>query len=64
MKRSLKKMRETVLYLVAEVNDYWGNRKKIIEILRYLNYLDHMLHWEVDAEASQTLADAIENFNA
>jgi len=32
-----KKMRETVLYLVAEVNDYWGNRKKIIEILRYLN---------------------------
>jgi len=37
MKRSLKKMRVTVLYLVAEVNDYWGNRKKIIEILCYLN---------------------------
>ena len=60
-------MRETVLYLVAEVNDYWGNRKKIIEILRYLNYLahiDYMLHWDVDAEAAQTLAGAIENFNA
>jgi len=59
--------REGVNYLVAEVTDYWGNRKKIMEILRYLNclaHIDHMLHWEVDAEAAQTLAGAIENFNA
>jgi adenine-specific DNA methylase len=59
--------KEGVNYLVAEVTDYWGNRKKIIEILRYLNrlaHIDHMLHWEVDAEAAQTLAGAIENFNA
>jgi len=59
--------REGVVYLVAEVTDYWGNRKKIMEILRYLNclaHIDHMLHWEVDAEAAQTLAGAIENFNA
>jgi hypothetical protein len=59
--------REGVNYLVAEVTDYWGNRKKIMEILRYLNRLahtDHMPHWEVDAEAAQTLAGAIENFNA
>jgi len=59
--------REGVVYLVAEVTDYWGNRKKIMEILRYLNclaHIDHMLHWDVDAEAAQTLAGAIENFNA
>ena len=59
--------REGVNYLVAEVTDYWGNRKKIIEVLRYLNrlaHIDHMPHWEVDAEAAQTLAGAIENYNA
>jgi len=55
------------VYLVAKVTDYWGNRKKIMDILRYLNRLahsHHMLHWEVDAGAAQTLAGAIENFNA
>jgi putative DNA methylase len=59
--------REGVNYLRTEVSDFWGNRKKIIEILRYLNrlaHIDHMPHWEVDAEAAQTLAGAIENFNA
>lgn len=59
--------KEGVNYLAAEVTDYWGNRKKIMEILRYLNRLghtDHMPHWEVDAEAAHTLAGAIENFNA
>jgi len=59
--------REGVNYLRTEISDFWGNRKKIIEILRYLNrlaHIDHMPHWEVDAEAAQTLAGAIENFNA
>lgn len=59
--------REGVNYLRTKVADFWGNRKKIIEILRYLNrlaHIDHMSHWEVDAEAAQTLAGAIENFNA
>jgi putative DNA methylase len=59
--------REGVNYLAAEATDYWGNRKKIMEILRYLNRLahtDHMPHWEIDAEAAHTLAGAIENFNA
>ncbi len=59
--------REGVNYLVAEVSDFWGNRKKIIEILRYLNrlaHIDHMPHWETDAEAAQTLAGAIENYHA
>ncbi|MGZ8227695.1 MAG: hypothetical protein ACXWT3_13825 [Methylococcaceae bacterium] len=59
--------KEGVNYLTAEITDYWGNRKKIMEILRYLNrlaHIDHMPHWEVDAEAAQTLAGAIENFNA
>jgi hypothetical protein len=57
---------EGINYLKTEV-DFWGNRKKIIEILRYLNklaHIDHMQHWAVDAEAAQTLAGAIENFNA
>jgi putative DNA methylase len=59
--------REGVNYLKTEVTDFWGNRKKIMEILHYLNrlaHIDHMPHWEVDAEAAQTLAGAIENFNA
>jgi adenine-specific DNA methylase len=59
--------REGVNYLKVEVSDFWGNRKKIIEILRYLNrlsHIDHMTHWEVDAEAAQTLAGALENVNA
>jgi len=59
--------KEGINYLTAEVTGYWGNRKKIMEILRYLNrlaHIDHMPHWEVDAEAAQTLAGAIENFNA
>jgi adenine-specific DNA methylase len=59
--------REGVNYLVAEVSDFWGNRKKIIEILRYLHrlaHIDHMPHWETDAEAAQTLAGAIENYHA
>ncbi|MDT4292343.1 anti-phage-associated DUF1156 domain-containing protein [Methylomonas sp. MO1] len=59
--------REGVNYLVAEVSDFWGNRKKIIEILRYLQrlaHIDHMPHWETDAEAAQTLAGAIENYHA
>ena len=59
--------REGVNYLNTELSDFWGNKKKIIEILRYVNRLahtDHMPHWEADAEAAQTLAGAIENFNA
>jgi hypothetical protein len=59
--------REGVNYLTTEVTDFWGNRKKIMEILHYLNrlaHIDHMPHWEVDAEVAQTLAGAIENFNA
>lgn len=59
---------EGVNYLRTEVgNEFWNNRKKIIEILRYLNrlaHIDHMTHWEVDAEAAQTLAGALDNVNA
>ena len=59
--------REGVNYLNAELTDFWGNRKKIMEILQYLNrlaHIGHMPHWETDAVAAQTLAGAIENFNA
>ena len=63
---SKENAQEGINYLKAEV-DFWGNRKKIIEILRYLNklaHIDHMQHWAVDAEAAQTLAGAIDNVNA
>jgi hypothetical protein len=63
---SKENAQEGINYLKDEI-DFWGNRKKIIEILRYLNklaHIDHMQHWAVDAEAAQTLAGAIENFNA
>lgn len=63
---SKENAQEGINYLKDEV-DFWGNRKKIIEILRYLNklaHIDHMQHWAVDAEAAQTLAGAIDNVNA
>jgi adenine-specific DNA methylase len=63
---SKENAQEGINYLKTEV-DFWGNRKKIIEILRYLNklaHIDHMQHWAVDAEAAQTLAGAIDNVNA
>jgi putative DNA methylase len=60
--------REGINYLRTKVSDFWGNRKKIIEILRYLNRLapiDHMPHsGRADVESAQTLDGAIENFNA
>jgi adenine-specific DNA methylase len=64
---SKENAQEGVNYLRTEVKDFWGNRKKIMEILRYLNrlaHIDHMTQWEADAEAAQTLAGAIENYNA
>lgn len=56
--------KEGLNYLRSEINDYWGQRKKIAEILRYLNrlhHVDHMPHWEVDAKAADTLAGAVDN---
>jgi len=58
--------REGLNYFLAELADLWGERNKIIEILRYLNRLSHfdqMLHSDIEAKAAQTLAGAIENYN-
>ena len=55
-----------VNYLKTEVSTFWNDRKKLIEVLRYLSrlaHIDHMEHWETDAEAASTLAGALENTN-
>ena len=53
-----------VNYLKTEVTTFWNDRKKLIEILRFfssLAHMDHMDHWEADAEAARVLAGALEN---
>ncbi|WP_257264230.1 hypothetical protein [Endozoicomonas sp. ONNA2] len=58
--------RQGVNYLKTEVATFWNDRKKLIEVLRYLSrlaHIDHMEHWETDAEAASTLAGALENTN-
>jgi putative DNA methylase len=56
--------REGLKWFHAEVNDYWNQRKLIIEILKYLSsttHIPHMPHWEKDADAALRLAGAVEN---
>jgi len=46
------------------VQDYWPQRKHLLEILRYLSTMGlKLLHWQVDAKAAQLLAGAVENDN-
>ncbi|UYM15197.1 anti-phage-associated DUF1156 domain-containing protein [Endozoicomonas euniceicola] len=55
-----------VNYLKTELKGFWNDRKKLIEVLRFLSrleHIDHMDHWETDAEAASTLAGALENTN-
>ncbi len=51
-------------WLKSELDDYWGVRKIIMEILNYLvktkNY-NHMPHWEADAESAAILKGLIFN---
>jgi len=51
-------------WLKSELDDYWGVRKIIMEILDYLvktkNY-NHMPHWEADAESAAILKGLIFN---
>ena len=42
------------------MNEYWGHRKTLMEILHYLEKLE-MLHWEKESSAARLLAGAIEN---
>jgi hypothetical protein len=49
-------------WLRTEVQDYWPQRKNLLEILRYLSTMGLKLpHWQVDAKAAQLLAGAVEN---
>uniref|UniRef100_UPI0021498F7B hypothetical protein n=2 Tax=unclassified Endozoicomonas TaxID=2644528 RepID=UPI0021498F7B len=55
-----------VNYLKTELKNFWNERKKLIEVLRYLSrmeHIDHLEHWEADAEAAKALAGALENTN-
>jgi adenine-specific DNA methylase len=53
------------LWLRNELPDYWGNRKKLIEILRYLASMETVAeHWEEDAKAARLVAGAVENDHA
>ncbi|MCS3671895.1 adenine-specific DNA methylase [Salinibacter ruber] len=53
------------LWLRNELPDYWGNRKKLIEILGYLASMESVAeHWEEDAKAARLVAGAVENDHA
>ncbi|PJE79055.1 hypothetical protein CI610_01984 [invertebrate metagenome] len=52
-----------VNYLKTELKNFWSDRKKLIEVLRYLSRMEHIDHWATDAEAASTLAGALENTN-
>jgi adenine-specific DNA methylase len=53
------------LWLRNELPDYWGNRKKLIEILKYLASMESVSeHWEEDAKAARLVAGAVENDHA
>lgn len=49
-------------WLKDEVPDYWTHRKTLLELLRYLARLEHVIpDWKPDAEAARLLAGAVEN---
>jgi hypothetical protein len=49
-------------WLRTEVQDYWQQRKQLLEILRYLSTMDLKLpHWQEDTRAAKLLAGAVEN---
>ena len=51
-------------WLRNEVDDYWNERSKIIEILDYiatLEYIENMKHWEKDAKSAKILVELVRN---
>jgi adenine-specific DNA methylase len=50
-------------WLHAEVVNYWGHRKIVIEILRYLANIGYTeaTHWQTDAESARLLMGTLEN---
>ncbi len=56
--------REGLQWFHTEVDNYWNQRRLIIEILKFLStpkHMPHMPHWEKDADAALRLAGAVEN---
>jgi hypothetical protein len=50
------------IWLRTEVPNYWNERKRIIEVLKYLARLQHTIPaWEIDAKSASTLEGAINN---
>jgi len=56
--------REAITWFMSEINDYAGNRTRIIEILEYISKIRNnssLVHWHEDAEAAGILAGALRN---
>lgn len=51
-------------WLRNEVDGYWNERTKIVEILEYISTLEHienMKHWEKDAKSAKILAELVKD---
>jgi adenine-specific DNA methylase len=49
-------------WLYAELPDYWGNRQRILHLLRYLEtHCDGIEHWQEDVAAARVLRGFLEN---
>lgn len=51
-------------WLKNEVEGYWNERSKIVEILNYistLEYIENMKHWEKDAKSAKILLELVKN---
>lgn len=56
--------REAITWFMIEVNNYAGNRARIMEILEYVSGLRNvssLVHWHKDADAAGILAGALRN---
>jgi adenine-specific DNA methylase len=56
--------REAITWFMNEIENYAGNRSKVIQILEYLGSLQQhtgMVHWHKDANAAAILAGALRN---
>ncbi|CED93849.1 DNA methylAse containing a Zn-ribbon [Romboutsia ilealis] len=51
-------------WIKNEVEGYWNERSKIVEILNYistLEYIENMKHWEKDAKSAKILLELVKN---
>lgn len=52
------------VWLRNEVDGYWNERTKIVEMLEYISTLEHienMKHWEKDAKSAKILAELVKH---